>query len=949
MSLVKKMLLAATVSSIVSFTIGYSIRKLLPLACHRAGTKVRDAISLYLYLRNLNVVKHDNIRNAFRDVQLPKISNKDSSHTHPQSAAWRSSAMTLAKLLCDTIPYTVYSYQASASDERNNIRYSRNFHWVKDTVVQPKQFKPTATDLVVAVDVDYYIDVERLLLDIDGPLLLYTFQPESVAEDSGEFSFRFDSDQTVQYALSGGNLFQHPVWNYSRDSISVAGFHVTKSYIIERRPANKHHQYILFIPTGVWKWLPALASYHWLSTNWLDQLRPVCGNYVAMDIKTKDSMVRSIAKFGEFNCANVPIKTLEAIETIAANSSVTIGNASVMSWLNNDKHASAIIVDYVRKKIGLRPPIIFPVENGARTYQLLDKLSDYEPDAKSLMKSFMSPILPISFVPAKTRANEQAAIDGRVNEPSAVAQQLTKGGVPKFVLDEMDNFVAIMFSELDNRRAPYDMDIVYERQHRPSQRAILNRADLGTSNELCETFLKPEPYLGLKDPRIITTYPGNVKAEYARYIYPLADWIMANCKWYTFGKNPKQIAMCVAEICKDAENVVLGDYSRMDGHICEPSRILEDKIFKAFFASEFLLEVQMLHKKQYGRTAVTKHAIKYFMNLIRGSGSGETAVFNTCTTKFNDFLGRRLAGLDIYESYHALGQFGGDDAIAVGISNINAGERYFIRAAGMLGQELEIDVVLRGFYGVNYLSRFYSEYVWFGDLSTTCDLPRMLSKIHLTPNLNFSPIDKLVQKLYGLYLSDRYTPLIYDLIVAAQRCGVVFEKVRPVQVISGWWSHYDEATNWPNSKVVDEAAFVDRVLPHADVTHFVTACAKATRLEDLLTLPIIISVDFAVSSTRLAVCEDHIIQPTIKPVVATVPVATLAAVPPLNSIASICMDRYLKHKCTRIACPYSHDYCADFLHNKCKRATCKFKHLSLPTSSKSCQSNSVARKRIAKN
>jgi hypothetical protein len=315
-----------------------------------------------------------------------------------------------------------------------------------------------------------------------------------------------------------------------------------------------------------------------------------------------------------------------------------------------------------------------------------------------------------------------------------------------------------------------------------------------------------------------------------------------------------------------------------------------------------------LHSKQFNITAKTKHSVKYKTTTQRGSGSPETALMNGLLSKFMDYLGRRLAGWEVVEAFQADGQFGGDDTITAAFAG-DLGVTHMVRAGAMVGQRLEVDRFERGQVGVNYLSRYYTELVWSGDNSSTCDLPRMLSKLHVTVGIaGYTPLEKLTHKLRGLALTDNATPIIRQILFAARRVGV--DLAGDVdRRLGSWWHQYGD-NNWPNS-LVDEAEFLQRIVPKAMVDPLYTYLQGIDSPEQLLTMPTLVEVGE--------------LPPVIKAPVVVVDDDVKVAKPAV--LASVC-KQFLKGECRQgAACKFKHvKICRDFQRGSCTRAACKFQH-----------------------
>jgi hypothetical protein len=904
-----------------------------------------------------NIAVH-NLRTAFRSTELPAIFGSDRSHTHPKSAAWRSSCLSVANLFCHRVGLKPYSYQASTTDVRDGIRGSRTYWWAKDVTTVPLDDPVLKNDLVVMVDVDYYVELTEFLCHTDQPLLLYSFQPKAVSEAKGEFVFTFENDK-VLYSVSGGACYNHQVWNYSVDVFTVSYGLTTKSFIVERKKANDHHEYILLVPMGKWRGIGSLFA-RLLGSDSLERLSISHGAFNVMDVHTGDGMIRSVGRQGTYNCATIPTKSFDAIESVVRNSSIKVGNAVMQSWVDNDKHAATVLVDYFNSRpISIKFPVVYTPAQGIKRYQFVDE-SGYDADSASLMVPFMSPVLPTTYVPDKCLSNEKQAVNARVIAPQKDSVDLCKQP-SKFLIQCMTEYIECIVP-IKHEGIPCDVEDVYARQSKPSQQTILVRAEnVGPDEQVksLETFLKAEPYEKPSDPRIITQFGGVSKRDYACFMYPFSDHTTKTCKWYAFGKSPLEIAYGVTEICENAKSSVnCADSVRQDGHVSKLGRDLELGLLVAYFRPEYLEKVTNLQNSQFNRRAVTKMGFKYEYSYQRGSGSGETAVMNSHETKFQDFYARRKLGYSVRDSYDAKGMFGGDDSVAADMP-----AKSLESASAEIGQRVESNIFMKGSFGVNFLSRFYGAEVWNGDASSTCDLPRALSKLHVTPHLgNVTPLAKLQQKLMGLQQTDSNSPVIDKIITAAIRVRVLdLVKVPAIDSrIVSWWALYDKEENWPNL-IDDQSIYFDKMLPRVNTEQLYKYLDDVKTPEELLTMPSILALEEVATilpkATAVVGDELHVVtegNTPLKPV--TVPEPSAPEIPISPSSPSdaqkaketaefdkqasiiklagqatdkVCWD-YFDGKCSfGKKCTLRHaKVCKDFVAGKCDRKLghCKFEH-----------------------
>jgi len=318
------------------------------------------------------------------------------------------------------------------------------------------------------------------------------------------------------------------------------------------------------------------------------------------------------------------------------------------------------------------------------------------------------------------------------------------------------------------------------------------------------------------------------------------------------------------------------------------------------------------HAGQFNLKARTKSGYKYDLGTARGSGSQETSLMNTLLSKLIDYIKRRNAGVGSVAAFNARGLFGGDDGIAAEIRPGLIGGEGDKKAAAMIGQRLTVDEYFVGQPGVNFLSRIYTDKVWSGDSSSTCDLARMLSKLHVTPRIDgFTPLQKLAQKLMGLELSDRNTPVIREILAAAHRVGLEYGPFD--RRIASWWSQYADE-NWPNRALDDEHDFIIQALPSANVDQLFGYLNDCKEPSDLLAMPALVEQVVPIVAARQVVVNDVVVPSLSSPVSP-------------HMVVAVCKD-FVARKC-HAPCPRGLEHaavCADFAKGQCTRTRCKFKH-----------------------
>jgi len=191
--------------------------------------------------------------------------------------------------------------------------------------------------------------------------------------------------------------------------------------------------------------------------------------------------------------------------------------------------------------------------------------------------------------------------------------------------------------------------------------------------------------------------------------------------------------------------------------------------------------------------------------------------------------------LEASEAYARLGVYGGDDGLTAMVAPL-----VYKRAASTVGQELTVEPVVRGKLGVKFLARVYGPDVWFGDLNNCCDLPRLLSKIHVTVNLpsNITPQMKLLEKVRSYVLSDENTPIVGTFCKAVIALhGTEFKIIPGTEPMRTWLSRYDKKDQYPNVPAEWMLSYAELSLPDFDYKRFNAWAAAATSYDYLLKPP----------------------------------------------------------------------------------------------------------------
>jgi len=708
-------------------------------------------------------------RETFQTTVMPEVKPHEA-HSHGQAAAFRASAGAFMRNVATAIAHVPWSYQMSATEQRNGALGSRFPVWVKDLNADLQSDPLPENAAVMMVDVDYYVDIPRWIASNFMPHMFFTFQPQTAGNSLSEFAYSF-KDNVVTYEVKGGGRYSHEVWNFQQDAISSTLYlfgviPVSRaSYLVERRAAGCEHEVVLLIPLNSWSWWNTWVSLLFVAENPLKRFNLQAGSHNRLRIHNNSGIRMSTAQVGSTTSITIPVSVDEEILTAARISKTEIAYPTVAQMLGahriEDLSGSKTLTEFARSKA-----------SGGDVRACVPDLNHYQytgprfdPDAKNSLVPFMKPLALPAFAPKVCFENEDKMAKGRVTAVQNDEMPLTLK-MNDLINEFIEQFIP---DDLAHTFHPVTFDEVLERQARPSQRRIINASEFShtADNALLEGFMKKEPKPDAGHPRPIVIYEGDTKVRYSQFTYALAEYLKTQ-DWYAFGKSPLEIAYLIMGKCDRSFTAVTSDGSRWDGRVSNILRELEARILTRFFSVTYQEQALRLHRKQYKRKVRTPAGVQYELEYSRGSGSPETAVFNSIENKFIAFVAHRTHETAEFDSpgparaYLAPGIYGGDDGVT-----FNLDARELVAAASSVGQCYASETRGRG-ESIKFLSRSFSPKVWFGCTDSACDLDRSMRNFNCTTNLppGVTPIMKLIQKARAYSLTDANTPFIGEFVTA---------------------------------------------------------------------------------------------------------------------------------------------------------------------------------------
>jgi len=759
-------------------------------------------------------------------VDLPLVSAKvQVNHTHGAAARDRNTSSATSALAARALGLEPYYVQQSLADTRKARAGDRSFHWAKDLAIPPKEFSfNPLTHAAVLVDVDHYVNMPMLLAQKPGTYFVCTFQPTACAESVGEYSFRFLSDGRVSYRVSGGAEYVHEVWDYSGDTLLVeeSGFLLKQvsAYHVDRKRIDDHHVVVMLSLIGQFTTMAALPTSLLIEGKQLKRFNPVFGKHVVLDVVKAEGLYRSIAVVGDFSAVTLPRAQLDAVHAVALVAKVPVTPAMVASNIMPSSPAglpterlppghAAIIAGYTRAGVPEFPPVVYPPSQSLLPISF-DK-HDY--DAPVALAGFGSPLVGPSYGFVNSIASDDQCIAGRVE----AFQDYVEEPIPPTLAGYMQEFVEHLIP-VANRGHPLGDDEVRSRQDRPSQRAILAEAAVTGDGykRSWSAFVKKETYQKPTDPRNISIAAPATKLAYSRFQYAFTDGPMAEQDWYAFNKTPADIADRVCTVLSEALWSVIADGNRFDGHVRRRARILERMAMLRFFAREYHSRLNEAMDEQIALPGATEHGRKYNSGFGRGSGSLETANFNSLVTAFIGYCAQRNTTVNGVrkspdQAWAALGIYGGDDSLE-GDVDANA----LKNSAELMGQDYEIEIVLRGDVGVNFLNRQFGPNVWSGDPNSMANPSRLLSKLWVGPAHLPQPLVRFGERLSGYYRMDRNSPVIGPITEVAHE--LLGEQVEGT--LMPYFGECSAETNWPNEDSGWMQDLFEQFIPDFDFARF---------------------------------------------------------------------------------------------------------------------------------
>ena len=217
-----------------------------------------------------------------------------SDHSHGQDAAHRSSAGDTFEAVALTMGLSPYFYQMSASDQKKGRRGSRRYYWDKDMSAERRNDSHKKDELLIMIDVDYYVDMNAFMTEHYTPMAIYTHILADASVEKGCSTYTFEG-KTMHMDIRGGEKFSHELWDYNRASASsftwMSGWTISPTYVCYNIDTRTHSAFnkghVILTPMAKCTGMSAVLAYYFLGCKPLERLDPQIGEYTAIRVLTE--------------------------------------------------------------------------------------------------------------------------------------------------------------------------------------------------------------------------------------------------------------------------------------------------------------------------------------------------------------------------------------------------------------------------------------------------------------------------------------------------------------------------------------------------------------------------------------------------------------------------------------------------------------------------------------
>lgn len=700
-------------------------------------------------------------------VNLP-ILRPTRNHTHGNSASYRSSVNIALKQVVSRMGFVPYQVSGSKADSRDSDG-CRYFYGTKDLKIPYKDDKIGKRHVLLMTDVDYHLNINDYLR-YGRPIIMYTFTPKVPGKCTDEYSY-YIRDDRVYYSVSGGASYDHALWDYEGDTVSVIddkGQMIVYDICQKEIEGDEDHRIVGLYPTAM------VPFPFWINFDASEGFQRRKFTHNGYNIIRQDGIV-SLSPTGSTVSYTISESVFLAMRTRfeKAKTPLTLGDVErhlSRVDIQDPQLAAAQVLECVER---LTSTELLDIPRCPKTtaistcYQTLTPIVNE--DGRESAVLLTSPLVtqPAVF-PMKSYNNDVATIRGRVNEvrngmwPSKWYEESTLEFIQRLIPDDKVG-----------RGVPLSIEEVIALQNRPAQvaRTKLAEHQLGVEcGNTLKAFIKSEGYSNFTDPRNITTMSASLTVMLSGYTYAFKNDVLKDKWWYAPGQDPETMIRNLSTICVGGS--IASDFSRLDGSV---SMFLQLKVvFAAYMRwvnDACKTELKNHFDSVFKNVAITANGYRYQPGYGTRSGSPLTTDGNTMILAYVCFCALLKTGLTPKDAWNGLGLYCGDDAV-------NSVHPRFMETFALVCKDLGLTVELEKLEPnghVPFLGRIFYDPVTCPD--SIQDPRRTLPKLHLAAKREIFSIEQMAyNKAAGYYVTDKLTPIISDWahkVMVITGCGTV--------------------------------------------------------------------------------------------------------------------------------------------------------------------------------
>lgn len=733
--------------------------------------------------RNKRVFDGDLRKTIMSSLQKVEKMRQPTGHSHPDAAAERtgvSHAFLKAVRSAGLTPYVVSASSRDGGEGR--ARGCRQPFFEKDLASELFLDPVLEDDVLIFVDVDYYTAMPRWL-EYGRPMLIYTQVAESAAGTypGGQYELRegvyVDRAGCASYKgtvmcnrVDGGANYFHPLWDYSRDSVSVVDFWGNLIvYTVESRQLPSGRRIVGMFPTV------SVPYPYWKQTDY-STLERFEALHDGIPVVERGDGSLSIGQPGTFDSYEITRLDYMAVVTkLVAAKSQYVGDVERYLRISANERTSKRAREWAPAVFNLvvtgwRPEgsgyvcktsAVAVFESTPNHYVASHPADDGKSISGSEIARAFAPALctdpapcPAAVVANAAAAHKLRVADTQVKFAGHVVARDCKG----YSLEFVDRVLGARRGTV----VPLTLAELETRWIRPSQREGLRHVhtmlDDPAISQVMKGFLKKEP--GYKPRQIVNCDPAHNAPLGCFSLAIMAD-LKEHHRWVGCGLSPESIERRVREVAKgeclrsaakyaagSLTTAHEGDITNCDGselrwhrdHICDPILLgLTEPSLRHVLRA-------LLKEEKPPFTVKMKEGYTYQAAWELISGTSLTTVKNILKVAFGDYVALRRCKLSPQEAFDALGIYCGDDSVQVAL-DIPCLHSMRVAALKDLGMDQKL-LVRSSPDPVTFLGEYH--FGAFADGGGRLpDFWRQVAKCHLTTNAGVTLAQAAANKAAG--------------------------------------------------------------------------------------------------------------------------------------------------------------------------------------------------------